>query len=303
VSSANNKTVGDDYPYYIGTYFTMPYRINRIRQMLAEKEVFGLDDFKRMITDRKSDFAATLTPMLNKALAEISLDGVDKEVADALAEWDYIMSPDSYCPTFFDYFEKILKYNLLQDDMGDFYDELYGSVKSYYLLMIMLGEHSLYVDNKNTDVVEDLDAILISSFYNTINHITKEHGGDKSKWLWGDLHAFTAEHPMAAVKIVDRLFKLNVGPYRVGGSYHTVSPYSYGDAFRINHGASERHIYNTANWDESFTIIPTGISGVPSSEFYCSQTELYCNDGFYKDHFSREAVEEAKKYVLILKEE
>jgi len=97
------------------------------------------------------------------------------------------------------------------------------------------------------------------------------------------------------------LFKLNVGPYRVGGSYHTVSPYSYGDAFRINHGASERHIYNTANWDESFTIIPTGISGVPSSEFYCSQTELYCNDGFYKDHFSRKAVEEAKKYVMILK--
>ncbi len=105
---------------------------------------------------------------------------------------------------------------------------------------------------------------------------------------------------MASVKLIDKLFKLNVGPFPVGGSSHTVSPYSYGNGFKINHGASERHIYNTADWDESYTIIPTGISGVPSSEFYCSQTELYCNDGFYKDHFSRKAVEESVKYRLTL---
>ena len=38
VSSANNKTVSDDYPYYISFRFYVPYRINRIREMLDEKE-------------------------------------------------------------------------------------------------------------------------------------------------------------------------------------------------------------------------------------------------------------------------
>jgi penicillin amidase len=303
VSSSNNKTVTDEYPYYIGTYFSMPYRINRVRQMLNEKEMFSVEDFKRMITDRKSDFAATLVPMLNVALEDIKLAGIDKEVADALSEWDYIMSPDIFCPTFFEYYYKILTDDLLEDDMGELYGEFHGPVKKYYLLMIMQGEHSLYIDNIDTESVEDLESIMISSFYNTINTLSGKYGGDTSKWIWGDLHAFIAEHPLASVKLIDRLFKLNEGPYKVGGSSHTVSPYSYSGEFRIDHGASERHIYNPADWDESFTVIPTGISGVPSSEFYSSQTETYCNDGFYKDHFSREAVDNAATYTLIFKPE
>ncbi len=66
VSSANNKTVIEGYPYYISSDFDLPYRINRIRQMLDEKEIFGIEDFKRMITDQHSDYAALLTPYILK---------------------------------------------------------------------------------------------------------------------------------------------------------------------------------------------------------------------------------------------
>jgi penicillin amidase len=52
VSAANNKTVTDDYPYFISHSFDMPYRINRIRQMLDEKEIFSTEVFKRMVTDQ-----------------------------------------------------------------------------------------------------------------------------------------------------------------------------------------------------------------------------------------------------------
>jgi penicillin amidase len=103
---------------------------------------------------------------------------------------------------------------------------------------------------------------------------------------------------MGNIGVLDMLFGLNEGPYRVGGSNHTVSPYSYNSDFETTNGASQRHIYNTADWDESYTVIPTGASGVPSSEFYCSQTETYSTDGFYKDHFSEEAVTEAARYTL-----
>ena len=80
-----------------------------------------------------------------------------------------------------------------------------------------------------------------------------------------------------------------------------MSPYSFGAGFKVNHGASERHIFNTANWDESYTIIPTGESGIPGSEFYLSQTTAYLNGKFYKDAFSESAVKTAAKYTLILK--
>ncbi len=300
VSSANNKTVNNDYPYYIGTYYSRPYRINRIREMLGEKEVFGIDDFKRMICDRKSKKVELIVPYLMEALSKSELDGLEKEVADALAEWDYVMSPDLFCPTFFEYYVTVLKTDLLADDMGDFYRELSGNIKEYYLFMLFSGEHKLFIDNKDTEEIEDLESIMLTSFHNTIKLLTETYSGDTSGWIWGDIHKFTAEHPMASVKILDRLFNLNVGAFRVGGSDHTVSPYSYTRNFVINHGASERHVYNPADWDESYSVIPTGISGVPSSEFYCSQIEKYCNDEFYKDHFTREAVEASTKYKLML---
>lgn len=70
------------------------------------------------------------------------------------------------------------------------------------------------------------------------------------------------------------IISLNSDEYRIGGSNHTVSPYSYGAGFKVNHGASERHIFNTANWDESLTVIPAGASGVPATEFYTVITSL-----------------------------
>jgi len=69
----------------------------------------------------------------------------------------------------------------------------------------------------------------------------------------------------------------------------------------VNVGASVRHIFNTADWDESYSVIPGGASGVPHSEFYLSQVQTYLNGEFYKDHFSDEAVLASAKYTLILK--
>jgi penicillin amidase len=106
---------------------------------------------------------------------------------------------------------------------------------------------------------------------------------------------------MSKVKILDKIFGLNSKEYSIGGSNHTVCPYSYSEGFKVNDGASERHIFNTADWDESYSVIPTGISGVPSSEFYLSQTSTYLEGKFYKDHFSEDAVKAAAKYTLVLK--
>ncbi|HJX72322.1 MAG TPA: penicillin acylase family protein, partial [Bacteroidales bacterium] len=106
------------------------------------------------------------------------------------------------------------------------------------------------------------------------------------------LHQITLMHPMSSARILDKVFSLNRGPYPVGGSFHTVSPYSYdsNDPSKINHGASHRHIFTFDNWDESLTIIPTGNSGMPASKHYCDQTKMYIEGDYHKDLFSREAV-------------
>ncbi|MGQ9620050.1 MAG: penicillin acylase family protein [Bacteroidales bacterium] len=303
VSSANNKTVGDDYPYYISSEFALPYRINRIRQMLDEKEVFSMEDFKRMITDQHSDYAARLTPMILKVLENKTdfLNDLELKALASLRMWDYDMNKDLIAPSIFEFFRFTFPENLLADELEEFYESLVDTHRDYYIYRIITEGPDEWVDNVKTGIKESLDDIIFGSFRDCISEITAKYGADTAKWKWGDIHRIIITHPLGTVKILDGIFRFNSKEYRVGGSNHTVSPYSYKAGFVVNHGASERHIYNTANWDESLTVIPTGNSGIPASEFYLSQTDDYINCRFYRDLFSEPAVKAAAKYKLLLK--
>jgi len=304
VSSANNTTVSNVYPYYISTNFALPYRINRIRQMLNEKEKFSIEDFMRMQLDQHSDYAATLAPLIFKLEAKKDkLSDAEGEALKTMMEWDYDMNAGKTAPTIFEFFRTDLARNLLSDELGELYSQFIGTARDYYIYRILKNGPDEWVDDVSTPAKEELLDITLKSFRETIAELTARYGTDQSKWLWGDIHRIIIEHPLGKVKILDRVFGLNSEEFRVGGSSHTVSPYSYGPGFIVNHGASQRHIFNTADWDESYTVIPTGASGVPASEFYLSQTKSYIEGKYYKDAFTEAAVKAAAKYTLVLKPE
>lgn len=301
VSSANNKTVGNDYPYYIAFRFAVPYRINRIRKMLGEKKLFGIGDFKRMVTDQHSEYASLVIPYmlkLNDKIAEMS--NPEKEALKELTNWDYNMSKDLVAPTVLEFFTKSFEKNLLGDELGGLFDDLQTSIKEYYIFKILTTGPDSWVDDVTTSEDENLDDIIFKSFKESIGLLSEKYGSDINDWKWGKIHKISLEHPLSSVKILNRVFKLSSPLTGIGGSSHTVCPYYYEGEFKVTSGASQRHIYNTADWDESYSIIPTGESGIPGSEFYLSQTNTYLEVGFYRDLFSRQAVEAAAKYKLLL---
>jgi penicillin amidase len=301
VSSANNKTVTEGYPYYISSNFILPYRINRIRQMLEEKEVFSLEDFKRMITDQHSDYAALMTPFILRLTdRKDKLTSAEADALNTLAGWDYDMNADLVAPSVFEFFRISFIRNLLSDELQELFDNLVSVSKDYYIYRILKTGPDEWVDDVNSPEKETLDDIILKSFKDCVESITAQFGEDQSKWKWGNIHKITISHPMGSIKLLARVFGLNSDEYPVGGSDHTVCPYSFDPGFKINNGASERHIFNTADWDESYTVIPTGASGIPASEFYLSQTKTYIEGKFYKDAFTDGAVKTAAKYTLKL---
>jgi penicillin G amidase len=305
VSSANNTTAGNDYPYFISSDFVMPYRINRIRQMLDEKKIFGIEDFKKMINDQHSDFAGLLTPLIlrvNDRLEE--LNPSETIALAALKGWDYDMNVNLAAPTIFELFRISFKKNLLSDELGELYDKLFYNVGEYYVYRILMDGADEWVDNIDTPEKETIDDIVIKSFKDCIGSLIKQCGKNQENWKWGNVHTVTFAHPLGSVKILDLLFNLNSDNFGVGGSDHTVSPYfSFDPGFKVVNGASERHIFNTADWDDSYTVLPGGESGIPGSEFYLSQVKTYLNANFYKDAFSEDAVKASTYYTLVLKPE
>ncbi len=294
VSSANNKTVDGDYPYYIGSWYSLPWRIGRIREMLDEKEVFGTEDFKRMLRDQHSHFAMHMTPLYLDALQD-NASGKYQTAYQALADWDYDMNVNSAAALIFEIMFLELNKAMFEDELGDNYGQLaYNPIAKNLIEKTRVTGQSLWCDNVNTpDHKESFHDNIRSAFQQSIDTLSSTYGPDVSSWEWGQLHKVALMHPMGGVPIVEKLFKVNRGPYSIGGSSHTVCPYTYprGSSFVANHGASERHIFHTADWDQSLSVIPTGISGIPASPHYLDQTNLYINNLYHRDHFSREAVE------------
>jgi len=306
VSSANNKTVPGNYPYYISHWFAQPDRIDRIREMLEEKELLGTEDFQAMHRDVKSKKAERFTPVFLTAInAESDLNQTETESLKILEDWKYELTRESVAASIFEIMYRKVCENLIKDDLSpEIYENLKGqrTLLENLLLNIQTEKSSEWIDDKTTPETETFDDIVARSFKETIADLTAEKGEKTDNWNWGKIHTFTIKHPLGKVEILDKVLDLNKGPFEVPGSYHTVCPYSYSynDLYNVNHGASHRHIFDVSNWDASKTIIPTGTSGIPASDFYLNQTEMYINNQYHADPFSKTYVEEATKFKMKL---
>lgn len=306
VSSANNKTVPDDYPYYISHWFAQSDRIDRIREMLEEKEILGTEDFQAMHRDVKSKKAEHFTPVFLAAIkAELNLNEKETESLKILEEWNYELTRESVAASIFEIMYRKVCENLIKDDLSpEIYEDLKGqrTLLENLLLNIQTEKSSEWIDDKTTPETETFEDIVTRSFKETIVDLTAGNGEKTDNWNWGKIHTFTIQHPLGKVELLDKMLDLNKGPFEVPGSYHTVCPYSYSynDLYNVNHGASHRHIFDVSNWDDSETIIPTGTSGIPASNFYLNQTEMYINNQYHADPFSKTAVEKATKFKMKL---
>ncbi|MBT3385224.1 MAG: penicillin acylase family protein [Prolixibacteraceae bacterium] len=302
VSSANNKTVPADYPHYISHWFAVPDRINRIREILDEKEKLGIEDFQEMHKDVTSMQAKKFVPGFLAALtSETNWDGTQSAALQKLKSWDFALTRDSQAASVYEILYRKTCENLIKDDLST---GLFKALKGERMLLenlminVLANETSEWIDDKNTPEIETFDMIVVRSFKETVSDLSAELGPNIDDWSWGKIHTFTLNHPLGVVSTLDKILNLNKGPFEVPGSYHTVCPYSYSynNLYKVNHGASHRHIFDVNNWDASKTIIPTGTSGIPASDYYLDQTGLYINNQYHADPFSWEEVQKMAKF-------
>ena len=229
---------------------------------------------------------------------------MEEKALEVFTNWDGEMSAEAAGPVVFESFYLTLPKNILMDEMGeDLYSEYYSnsSLTKNFIENLWSNKEMKWCDDITTsDKEEGFNEMVIKSFKDAIAKLAEKIGDTPERWTWGSIHKFTLEHPLGSVKLLAKIFNLNRGPYEVGGSFHTVRTFSYPfkDPFKVDHGASQRHIYLTDNWDRSLSIIPTGTSGVPASDHYCDQTDLYVNGKYHNDMFSENLVIRNAKYTM-----
>ncbi|HLO59585.1 MAG TPA: penicillin acylase family protein [Bacteroidales bacterium] len=305
VASANNRTVPRDYPYHIGSWYSLPDRFSRITEMLTAKEILSVEDFKNIQLDQKSKLAEKYMPAFVDALSGFKpKDEVEKKALEMLKTWNYTMAANSSAPTVFETMYLQLLHGVFSDELGnDLFLSLNGvtSISRNAFDQMMETRVSAWFDDISTpDKTETFTDMVTLAFTKSVGDLRVKMGEDTGLWQWGKIHHLLLQHPLGVKDILDKAFHLNRGPFPVGGSFHTVSPYSYdpNNPYDSKTGSSHRHIFDLSDWDKSLTVIPTGNSGIPSSKHYCDQTDLYVNGRYHADHFTRDNVIKNAQYHM-----
>ena len=270
---------------------------------MNEKEKLGIEDYKKMLGDHQSKHVELYLPdMINILSNATELSANEATALESLKNWDMVLTANCKATPVFEKLYLVLLKNLVYDELGeDFYQEFLGSggINRDFFDHVWRNRQSSWVNNIHTTEEETFEDIMLQSFRETVQWLEENMGENPDKWEWGKIHQLTLAHPMGTVKILDRVFGMNKGPIAVGGSFNTVSPYSYSfrNTFAVNHGASQRHIYDLSDWDKSQVVIPTGTSGIPASKYYLDQTEMYVKNLYKTDAFTETEVISNARYV------
>jgi penicillin amidase len=304
IATANNKVVGDDYPWIIGNYWEPIDRITRIRRLLTAKERLSIDDFKRMHQDVYCTLAAEITTEMIEVLERRFSEVEAKKAKGILSQWDFMMSKDSVAACLFEVTYRRLMENIFRDELGEELFQEYIKIAPFApraIRMMIRKGLSPWFDDVKTPEEETMEDIIALSLKQTLSGLKEVLGEDMDKWRWGKIHTLTFEHVLGKKKPLDRIF--NLGPFQVGGSHLTVNKkqYSYGNPYYVAHGVSQRMIVDLSDMDRALHVLPTGESGHLKSPHYKDQVDPYLGGTYHPAWTDRRELEEHAEATLILR--
>jgi len=310
IVTANNRTIGDEFPYYISGLWADPSRSDRINDLIDEERGLGMEDMKKVQLDYQSNFALGVLPYILPFGRE-NLNSGQRITFEHIATWDGVEDVESKGALFFHAFIKSFITNVYQDELGllgEGYLEAYASLKyltNRKIREIMQTQRSSWLDNiKTQGKRETLKDMVLLSLGDAYNMVTESYGYNSTNWKWGDAHYLTHKHTLSKIKILDYLLSLSVGPFRSGGSSLTPNAggYSFGKSFAQTSGASMRRVVDFSDLNNTQMILPTGQSGNVNSIHYKDQARLYHGGGYRTTTFDLDRIKDSKsmKHLVLV---
>ena len=266
IATSNNNILPQGYTIPLGyDGWALPFRVDRVREILAAGKKFDIEDFERMQRDVTSLPARRFVAVLQKWNPEPGTRAA--EVVTEMRQWDAVLSADS---------RQALVYEVW---MAQLPTAMGGRVGDLEMML-----RSLETQPDPTALQKSLDAAL--------QQIEQRLGRDRSAWQWGKLHQLVLTHPLGKPEY-------QLPPVARPGDGNTVNATS-GANFRQTNGASWREVLDVGNWDRSVMTNVPGESGDPSSKHYGDLLQDWAAGKYHPMPFSRKAVEAAMEERIVL---
>ncbi len=312
IVTANNKIIGDDYPYFLGIEFDPGWRAARIEELLTKKARHSARDMEEIQLDTGSSYAAELAPWLAMLNSNENWESI---ALRAIRNWNYRMDPDSEAALIFHYTLIHLLDMVYSDKIATGLRGFRGmamsplflihgfSLRAETRLLELINEHaeSIWYMEAKTRRSRTREELLQEALSAAVRDIRKQISDNALKWDWGRSHQIRYVHALGSARFLRRFF--NRGPFPIGGDGTT--PMLARQAPELPPGLvqvlpSYRQIYEVGAWDRAQTVTTAGQSGHPLSDHYDDQIAMFCEGVYHPMPWSDDAVDEATVYLMTL---
>lgn len=281
-------------------------RFRLLQERLSDLDSIDVNNIVDKLSDTKNPGKADIA----HKIARIYMDNnpVNTHVG-MLYDWDGDESATSAEALLINIiYTKLLKnifideFSLIGDDVFDMFISLPAIAEQSINMMLNNSEASWIDDIKTVSHQEILAEIVVKSVDEALSEIENNFGENILTWHWGKVNTKTYKHILSERSLIDRLFKLSIGPFAGSGSNSNfnVSEYNFDNSYNQISGISARRIFDLSDMNISYSILPTGQSGLPRSVHYADQVELFKNHIFRKIDFDETVIRSSGQYQKLI---
>lgn len=306
VMTANHKIVAADYPHFLTSEWTLPYRAKRIDALLDAKPKHSIGSFAAIQKDHVSLAAQEILPVLRKTVPHTDRA---KAALDTLAGWNGSMDTNRPEPLIFNAWMRAVSKRIFVDELGevlmnDYLDQRNVHQSTINVLQDRDGQGRWCADTASEAGSKTTCAEVLSlSLDEAVADLQMRYGADMAKWNWGEAHEARSEHrPFGKVGSLAKFFNIRVptpgDTFTVNVGRHNLKDDK--EPFANTHAASLRAIYDLSNPENSRFIHSTGQSGNLLSPLYRSYARRWADVGYVSMKTKREEVEKNMLGVLTI---
>ncbi len=301
IITANNRIVGDDYPYYISTDWAPANRAQRIRERLRDITNASIDDMKSVHAEKISLPSRVFVAMLDRLT---SLDDRATQAAERLRSWDGSMEPDSIAASIYSAWrEQTVRMVIDGEKLHSLIDDaeswapapmtmLSLSSRLRYPLLVLMEED----DDSVLPDGETWPTLTEKALAAALDWLAARLGPEMSEWQWEKLHRTAPKHSLSP-SFPELASLLDPPTFGVGGDGDTPQAGGFGGLgsgdFRLSSSSVARYAFDLADWERSGWIVPLGSSGHPGSEHFADQAQAWSQQQLIPMRYDWETVQAA----------
>ena len=293
IVTANQRIVGTDYPYFLTHSWAQPYRARRILDLLQQKNKITANDFRAILGDTYSIAAHAFAREAGKVLKTHEAFQTDeklKQTVAAFEAWNGRLDADSPTAPIVAQMRLAFRSRIINGALGTERARIFAWSNFDITLDRIIATQPTEWLPKDHKTYADL---FLACYQEARQTLTKNLGGDESKWVWGEMVKARFPHPLASAPLIGLQFTVPPVPQNGTGGLA-------GATVNVGASVSMRLIADPSDWDKTQHGISLGESGIPNTPHWTDQLADWRAVTPREFPFTDAAVEKATKSTLVL---